>query len=114
MGDLLLYLHLAAAAVLFAMILFSKVKAWRGVAVISSILLLLTGAHNFMTRMVDAPKGWHAAVGVKVLLALHVIAVVFLIARGSTPEKEARWGKSILITGTLVMLIGLYYSNFAR
>lgn len=114
MGDSLLYLHLAAAAALFAIIVFDKVKAWRGAAAICSILLLLTGAHNFMTRMVDAPAGWHPAVGLKVLLALHVVAVVFLIARGSTPEKEARWRKSILVTGTLVMLIGLYYSNFAR
>lgn len=114
MGDLLLYLHLAAAAVLFAMILFDKVKAWRGVAVIASLLLLLTGAHNFMTRMAGAPKGWHAFVGIKILLALHVIAVIFLLARGATPEKEARWRKSIIVTGGLVMAIGLYYSNFAR
>lgn len=114
MGELLLYIHLAVAVLLFGLILLNKVKEWRGVAVAASLLLLLTGAHNFMTRMVDAPKGWHAAVGIKMLLALHVIAVVFLIARGATPEKEARWRKSILVTGTLVMLIGLYYSNFAR
>jgi hypothetical protein len=114
MGDILLYIHLALAVLLFALILFNRVKQFRSIAVTASILLLLTGAHNFMTRMADAPKGWHAFVGIKLLLALHVIAIVFLIARGATAEKEARWRKSILITGTLVMLIGLYYSNFAR
>jgi hypothetical protein len=114
MGDLLLYIHLAAAVLLFGLILADKVKEFRGLAIAASLLLLLTGAHNFMTRMVDAPKGWHALVGIKLLLALHVIAIVFLMARGAAPEKLARWRKSILVTGTLVMLIGLYYSNFAR
>lgn len=114
MGDFLLYLHLVLAVILFGLILMNRVKAWRGLAVTASLLLLLTGAHNFMTRMAGAPKGWHAFIGIKMLLALHVIAVVFLLARGGTPEKEARWRKSILATGALVMLIGLYYSNFAR
>ncbi|MFN4097308.1 MAG: hypothetical protein ACK4GG_11125 [Sphingomonas sp.] len=36
------------------------------------------------------------------------------VARGAAPEKEARWRKSVLVSGGLVMLIGLYYSNFAR
>jgi hypothetical protein len=114
MADMLLYLHLALAVLLFALILGNRVKQLRGLAVSASILLLLTGAHNFMTRMAGAPKGWHAFIGIKMLLALHVIAIVFLMARGASPDKEARWRKSILITGTLVMLIGLYYSNFAR
>lgn len=114
MGDYLLYLHLALAVILYGLILFSSVKQWRGFAIAASLLLLLTGAHNFMTRMAGAPKGWHAFVGIKALLALHVIAVVFLLARGAAPEKEARLRKSILVSGGLVMLIGLYYSNFAR
>lgn len=114
MGELLLYIHLGLAVLLFGLILLNKVKAWRGVAVAASLLLLLTGAHNFMTRMAGAPQGWHAFIGIKMLLALHVIAVILLLARGATPEKEARWRRSILITGTLVMLIGLYYSNFGR
>ena len=114
MGDFLLYLHLTLALILYGLILFSSVKEWRGFAITAAVLLLLTGAHNFMTRMVDAPKGWHAFVGIKLLLALHVIAVIFLLARGATPEKEARWRKSILVSGGLVMLIGLYFSNFAR
>lgn len=114
MADFLLYLHLTLALILYGLILFGSVKQWRGLAVTASLLLLLTGAHNFMTRMAGAPKGWHAFIGIKMLLALHVIAVVFLLARGGTPEKEARWRKSILATGALVMLIGIYYSNFGR
>jgi len=114
MGEILLYTHLALAFALFGLILFNRVKQFRGLAVVAAILLLLTGAHNFMTRMVGAPQGWHAAIGIKMLLALHVIAVVFLMARGGTPEKEARWRKSIIASGTVVMLIGLYFSNFAR
>ncbi len=114
MNDTLLYLHLALSVLLFALLVASRVRQWRGLAVTAALLLAVTGAHNFMTRMKSPPPGWHALVGIKILLALHVIAVVFLLARGGTPERERRWRLGALVSAAVTMGIGLYYSNFAR
>lgn len=115
MTDSVLYLHLALGLFLFIALAANKVKAWRGAVMTAALLLVLSGAFNFMTRMKGAPAGWHAFIGIKILLALHVVTMAFLLARGgATPEKEARWRKSALGSGLLVILIGLYFSNFAR
>ncbi len=114
MNDALLYLHLVLAVLIFGILLAGRVRRWRGLSAAAALLLLLTGAHNFVTRMKEPPPGWHALVGIKVLLALHVLAMVLLLARGGAPEKERRWRLGALVTGTVTMVIGLYYSNFAR
>lgn len=115
MNTALLYTHLLLGLFLLAALAMNKVKAWRLGVLGASLVLVVTGALNFMWRMLGAPPGWHAFIGIKVLLALHVISMCVLIARGTaTPEKEARWRKSALGSGILVALIGLYFSNFAR
>lgn len=115
MTTAVLHIHLALGLLILALIASARVRKFRGVAVAAALLAALTGAFNFMTRMKDAPAGWHALIGIKILLALHVIAMVFLLARGAdSPEKEARWRKGALVSAILVTLIGLYYSNFAR
>ena len=115
MTTAVLHIHLALGLLILALIASARVRKFRGLAVATALLSALTGAFNFMTRMKDAPAGWHAFIGIKILLALHVIAMVFLLARGAdSPEKEARWRKGALVSAILVTLIGLYYSNFAR
>jgi len=115
MNDAVLYLHLILGLFLFLALALGKVRQWRGTAMTAALLLVVSGAFNFMTRMKGAPAGWHALMGIKILLGLHVVGMVFLLARGTgTPEKEARWRKGALISGVLVVLIGLYYSNIAR
>lgn len=115
MTEYVLYLHLALGLFLFIALAANKVKAWRGGVMTAALLLVLSGAFNFMTRMKGAPAGWHALIGIKILLALHVIIMAFLLARGgASSEKEARWRKSALGSALIVILIGLYYSNFAR
>jgi uncharacterized membrane protein len=114
MTNAVLYFHLFLALFLLLALILNKIAAWRIATVGAAVLLLLSGAHNFMVRMVGAPKGWHAFIGIKVLLALHVITMVFLIARGhQDPAKLERWRKSALGSAVIVALIGLYYSNFA-
>ncbi len=115
MTNAVLHLHLALGLLLLGFIAANRVRKFRGLAVTAALLAALTGAFNFMMRMKDAPAGWHAFIGIKILLALHVIAMVFLIARGTaSPEKEARYRKGALASAAAVTLIGLYYSNFAR
>jgi len=115
MNTVLLHTHLALGAFLLLALAIDKVKAWRLGVMAAALLLVITGAFNFMDRMTGAPGGWHAFIGIKILLALHVISMCVLIARGTAgPEKEARWRKSALGSATIVVLIGLYFSNFAR
>lgn len=114
MNDGLLYMHLVLAVLILVLLIASRVRQWRGLAVTAALLLMLSGAHNFVTRMKSPPPGWHALIGLKILLALHVIAMVFLLARGGTPERERRWRRGALISAAVTMGIGLYYSNFAR
>jgi len=115
MNNAVLYLHLAFGLILLGLLWTAKVRRVRSLAMASALLLVVSGAFNFMARMKAPPAGWHALIGIKLLLALHVLAMVFLIARGkAAPEKEAKWRKGALMSGVVVALIGLYYSNFAR
>ena len=115
MNDALLYTHLALGAFLYLGLLMNKIRAWRPGVMVAALVLVITGAFNFMNRMKDAPAGWHAFIGIKILLALHVISMCVQIARGTGgAEKEACWRKSALISATVVVIIGLYFSNFAR
>lgn len=115
MNTVLLHTHLALGAFLLLALAIDKVKAWRVGVLIAALALVITGAFNFMWRMVGAPGGWHAFIGIKILLALHVITMCVLIARGTAgAEKESRWRKSALGSCALVVVIGLYFSNLAR
>lgn len=114
MNHALLYTHLVLGLFLYLLLWSSRVRPWRGAALASALLLMLTGAHNFMTKLKAPPPLWHAMIGLKILLALHVLAMVILLARGGNPQAEARWRRGALASATLVILIGLYYSNFAR
>jgi hypothetical protein len=108
----ILHIHLAFGLLLV-------IGLWRGFATryrmamgLIALVLLATGAHNFMTSMKSATPAWHALVGIKLLLALHALAMVFLLARGAADAaKAARWRKGALISGTITALIGLYVSN---
>jgi hypothetical protein len=115
MSTAVLHLHLGLAILLVGIFLLNKLRPWRIPAAAIALLLLLTGAHNFMTQMKGAPPGWHAAIGIKILLALHVIAIVFVIARGGADEaKAARLRKGAVFSLLITTSIGLYFSNFAR
>lgn len=115
MTNAVLYLHLILGLVLLWLLWAARVRQMRGIAVASALAVALTGAFNFMTKMKEPPPGWHALIGIKILLALHVIAMVVLLARGeAAPEKQARWRRGALATAALTILIGLYYSNIAR
>jgi len=107
----ILHLHLLLALIL-VVCLWKASGMWARMGAAVATLLLLTGLYNFMTRMTNPPPGWHAGIGIKLLLALHVIVVSFLIARGG--DKVPRLRKGALISAALVILIGLYFSNIAR
>jgi hypothetical protein len=110
----ILHLHLLLALIFF-IALWRGGAVWGRMAAALGILLALTGAFNFMTRMAGAPAGWPGFIGVKLLLGLHAIAVALLLLRsGVGAAKVARMKKGALISGALALLIGLYLGNFTR
>jgi hypothetical protein len=110
----ILHLHLLMALIFFIALWRSRAP-WTNIAAAVGVILLLSGAYNFMTRLEGAPRGWHMFIGIKILIALHAIVMSFLIARGAGDQaKLARWRKSALGSAGVAMLIGLYFSNFAR
>jgi hypothetical protein len=77
-----------------------------------AILLVLSGALQFVHRMHGAPGGWHAIAGIKILLALHVIAVSLLLGRaGMDDAKRARLACGAVISGWVVVLLGALLHN---
>ncbi|MBY0373732.1 MAG: hypothetical protein K2Q23_07035 [Bryobacteraceae bacterium] len=82
----------------------------KNIALIYSILVLSTGVQNFAARMTaGVPKGWHMWAGIKILLALHIIAVNILASRdGVTQEKQTRLLKGVFFSGIAIILIAGY------
>lgn len=65
--------------------------------------LLISGIYNYMGKK-DVPPAWHAVMGVKFLLVLHIFAVGFL-ATGPNNEKRARQLTGIAISGVAVVAL---------
>ena len=90
----------------------SAVDSYRKWLTAGAILLVLSGGWQFMLRMHDAPKGWHAGIGIKILLALHVIAVSLMLGReGMDEAKRARLARGAVISGWVVVLVGAFLHN---
>jgi hypothetical protein len=73
------------------------------------LLLFGSGLTNLMKMMTTVPKGWHMWFGIKFLLALHVLAMVFLLTKpDATAEKRSRWQASALISTAVIVAISAY------
>ncbi len=109
-------IHQVSALLIVALLL---IPAWtekfRKLLAAMALISLITGAHKFAVGMKDAFPGWHMWTGVKVLLALHVVAMAFLLARSAGEAgKRERWRKGAVVSSLLTAGIGLYVAHFAR
>ena len=79
-------------------------------ALIGIVLLIVTGANNFLTRLgTGVPKGYHMWFGIKFLLALHILSMAFIVTGPNlAPEKRARLLKGAGISAVAVVLISVY------
>lgn len=82
----------------------------RQTAIIGIVLLITTGVNNFIARLgTGVPKGYHMWFGIKFLLALHILTMVFLVSSpNQTPEKRARLLKGVGVSAIAVVLISVY------
>ncbi|MBY0503802.1 MAG: hypothetical protein K2X03_07825 [Bryobacteraceae bacterium] len=87
----------------------------RQTAVIGIILLLTTGINNFISRLgTGVPKGYHMWFGIKFLLALHVVTMIYLVSGGKlSDEKRIRLLKGAGASVIAVVLISVYLNFLA-
>jgi hypothetical protein len=77
--------------------------AWRPVFFSAAGGLLISGIYNYMNKT-GMPPAWHAVIGVKFLLVLHVFAVGF-IATGPNNAKRSRQLTGIVISGVVIVIL---------
>ena len=68
-------------------------------------LLVGSGIYQFLTKP-GFPKGYHMWFGIKMLFALHILAVYLLLALGRGDEaKQRRWLAGIAISGLVAIVL---------
>jgi uncharacterized membrane protein len=70
--------------------------------------LIVSGIYNLVTKS-NIPQGYHMWFGIKMLFALHVLTVSFLMSRSSiSQERRMRLMTGIVYSGIVVTLISSY------
>jgi len=80
--------------------------AYRPLVVAAICGLVVSGLYNLATNPGHTVK-YHALLGIKLLLALHVFAVAFLITQPKNP-RVARMMTGTLISGLIILAISAY------
>ncbi len=121
LGIFMRWVHIASAVTLLGGIVFARFVVfpagadspvlWRRFApwlTFAVAGLLGSGIYNLLTKGVY-PPGYHMWFGIKFLLALHVMAIGFLLARArGESEKRARWLSGAAATGAAVLAMSAY------
>jgi len=76
---------------------------YRGLLYLTMLFLLASGTYNIFMNLGRGPL-YHALLGIKLLLVLHVFAVGFLIVKPRNP-KRARMMTGIVISGVIIIAI---------
>jgi len=88
--------------------------AFRGWIMAAVAGLLASGLYNLLQKT-NPPAGYHMVFGIKMLLALHVFAVGFLLGKPGVEEaKRTRWMTGILFSGLAVITISAYLRWMSR
>lgn len=75
----------------------------------AALAIVVSGLYQYVARMGHAPAGYHMWAGIKILVALHVLAVALLLARGAMDEaRQARLLRGAVVSGFVVVLLGAY------
>ncbi len=84
----------------------------RGLVIAVVVALVASGLFNLYRRSIlpgGLPAGYHMWFGIKMLLALHVIAVSLLFGKvGVAPAKRTRQLTGVAISGLLILAISAY------
>jgi hypothetical protein len=116
------FVHIASAIVLLGGLFYARVMLlpesvqdralalrFRPWLIGSALGLLISGLYTYMTRIGHVVPSYHMWAGIKILFALHVLAVALLLARGGMDEaRKARLMKGAVASGFVVVLLGGY------
>lgn len=82
--------------------------------ILTAVMALVgSGLFNFLTKK-TVPQGYHMVFGIKMLLALHVVAVAVMLGRpGVAAEKRGRWTFGIALSGLVILLLSAYLRSLA-
>lgn len=80
--------------------------AYRPLVLAAVCGLIISGTYNILTNAGHTPR-YHMLLGIKLLLALHVFAVAFLITKPQNPRR-ARMMTGTLISGLIIVAISAY------
>lgn len=118
LNTLLRFAHIAGAITVLGGLFRAQISGlravdkYRGWLAAGALSLLVSGAWQLIQKMSVAPHGWHVLIGIKILLALHVIAVALLLGRAGVDEaKRARMAQGAVISGWIVVLLGAVLHN---
>jgi hypothetical protein len=78
-------------------------STWRPFVISAIIGLLLSGIYNFLSKTGLTPA-YHAVIGIKILLALHVFAAAILAARPNNGKRE-RQLTGVAISGVIIVIL---------
>jgi hypothetical protein len=78
-------------------------SAWRPFVIFAVIGLLISGIYNFLNKTGLTPA-YHAVIGIKLLLALHVFAAAILAARPNNERRE-RQLTGVAISGIIIVIL---------
>jgi hypothetical protein len=78
-------------------------STWRPFVILAIIGLLISGIYNFLNKA-GLPPAYHAVIGIKLLLALHVFAAAFLAARPNNMRRE-RQLTGVAISGVVIVIL---------
>jgi uncharacterized membrane protein len=77
--------------------------AWRPFVFSAVLGLLVSGVYNY-SRKTGLTPAYHAVIGVKFLLALHVFAVALIAAKQDNP-KRARQLTGVAVSGVTIVVL---------
>lgn len=86
--------------------------AWRPVFFTATGGILISGIYNYMNKT-GMPPAWHAVIGVKFLLVLHVFAVGFIVT-GPDNAKRSRQLTGILISGVVIVALSAVLRSLSQ
>ena len=124
LGILMRWVHIASVTVLLGAVIYARFVVYPALKdeqiqvriaqrfspwILMSVAGLLgSGLYNFLTKT-SFPAGYHMWFGIKMLLALHIVAVAFLLARATgDAAKRARWMRGVAASGLAIIAISAY------
>ena len=118
-GVLSRWLHIASVIILLGGIFYARLAyssgggqalapAFRPAIWFALAALIVSGLYNFFSKA-SFPPHYHMWFGIKMLLALHIIAALLLLTRpGGDEAKRARSMTGIVISGALVVAVSAW------